>query len=306
MLRGEKEVRLRFPWENNDVNIFLTLATERSQIMRLIKIELLFLTAVMFSFLLGCGSTHKFHEEGKQFTLKSDQKIVINQTTKKQIFDMYGQPVSLNNQGKYQILKYHHEQESFKSKGTNPLSFVPIIGAAVTIVELSSDQDNTNDIIREWETMVFYVDLVSGVVKDFYYHDSNLKGHDDSESLYLVSLRLIRNGKNEKATEILEKAISLNPNNHRALNTFAWQLIDLGMDIDKGVKFAEMAVKVFPDSPYNNGTLGVGYFKQGNLDKAEKSLQTAINLYPIYAPQDYKALQHDKAFLERIKQQKTE
>lgn len=257
----------------------------------------------MLSILIGCASTHKYRESGRDFSFKPEPRIIIGKTTKKQIFDTYGQPVSMDTRGKYHILKYHYESQSFKSKGINPLSFVPVVGTAVDIAKLSSDQDHTKDTIREWKTMVFYIDLVSGVVKDYYYHDHTLKGQDESESLCLASMMLKKKGGNDNVVETLEKAVSLNPNNHRALNSLAWELIDLGMDINKGVEYAEKAVKIFPDSPYNNGTLGIGYFKKGDLDKAEKYLQEAINLFPVYAPQDYKALQHDKTFLETVKKQ---
>ena len=74
--------------------------------------------------------------------------------------------------------------------------------------------------------------------------------------------------------------------------------------MEKGVHCAEQAVKVFPDSPYNNGTLGCGYFKMGDLENAEHYLTVAANLFPVYAPYDTKALAHDKAILAAIQEQK--
>jgi uncharacterized protein HemY len=81
-------------------------------------------------------------------------------------------------------------------------------------------------------------------------------------------------------------------------------ILDLDIDVEKGVRYAEEAVKVFPDSPYNNGTLGCGCYKKGDLEKAEKYLSLAINLFPVYAPQDTKAIAHDKAILAAIQEQK--
>lgn len=82
--------------------------------------------------------------------------------------------------------------------------------------------------------------------------------------------------------------------NHRALTTLAWNLIDLNMDVEKGVRLAGQAVKVFLNSPYNNGTLGWGCYKKGDLENAQKYLSVAVSLFPVYAPQDTKASAGEK------------
>ncbi|MEO5355519.1 MAG: hypothetical protein H7835_20250, partial [Magnetococcus sp. XQGC-1] len=128
--------------------------------------------------------------------------------------------------------------------------------------------------------------------------DGVLRGHDESETLYLRSIQL-RNesGKTGEIIDLLKRSVSLNPRNHRALNNLAWTLIDLDISVPDGVDYAKQAVEVFPDSPHNNGTLGVGYQKLGDVSNAKKYLQLAVKLYPIYAPGDHKAFEHDKARL---------
>lgn len=261
------------------------------------KINVLLLI-VSFFLAVGCASTHKIQEEGRQFSYDENFKIIIDKTSKREIIQQYGMPTSSDTVGKYQIITYKHSQESFKMKGMNPLSFVPVVGLAVSVAEISRDEDHTNDNIREWEMMVIHTDLMTGVVKDYYYHDSKFKGHDESESLYVAAHKLLGSGKTEEALKMLEKSVSLNPKNHRALNVLAWQLIDLAIDVDKGVEYAHQAVSVFPDSPYNNGTLGIGYLKKGDAVNAEKYLRAAVDLFPVYAPMDHKALQYDKAMLQ--------
>lgn len=256
-----------------------------------------------FLFVFGCATTHKYHEEGSNFSYDDTFKISLNKTSKREIIRKYGQPTSQNTIGKYQILTYQHKQQSFKSKGMNPLSFVPVVGLAVSAVELSTDKDHTNDTIHEWEKLVIYTDLMTGVVKDYYYHDSKLQGHDESESTYMKANQLLAKGNTEEAIKLFEESVVLNPDNHRALNALAWQLIDLGIDVDKGVQYAHKAVNVFPDSPYNNGTLGLGYLKSGDVGNAVKYLQAAIDLFPVYAPRDHKALQFDKVMLEEARRQ---
>jgi hypothetical protein len=81
-------------------------------------------------------------------------------------------------------------------------------------------------------------------------------------------------------------------------------VIDLNIELEKGARYAEEAVKVFPDSLYNNGTLGCGCFKKGDLEKAEKYLSLAVNLFPVYTPQDTKDLAPDKAILAAVQEQK--
>ena len=53
---------------------------------------------------------------------------------------------------------------------------------------------------------------------------------------------MLKQGKTQEAIKVLEKSVALNPANHRALNTLAWTLIDLNIDLEKGVKYAEEAV----------------------------------------------------------------
>jgi len=262
------------------------------------------LVLVMFFFLAtGCASTHKYSEDGRLFSYDENFKIIINTTNKGEIIQHYGIPTSTDTVGKYQILTYKHSQESFKAKGINPLTFIPVVGLAVTAVEISSNEDHTKN-IRDWELMVIYTDLMTGVVKDYYYNDSKFRGHDESERLFIVAQKQLVDGKTDEALQLLEKSVSLNSRNHRALNALAWQLIDQGIDLDKGVEYAQQAVSVFPDSPYNNGTLGVGYLKKGDAVNAEKYLQTAVDLFPTYAPTDNKGLQYDKAMLQHAREQK--
>jgi tetratricopeptide (TPR) repeat protein len=175
----------------------------------------------------------------------------------------------------------------------------------VGLATLAMDQGvQDSEISREGRVLKVYTELSTGLVRDFYYHDSDMKGQDESETLLLKGYSLLKQGKTQEAIQTLEKAVALNPANHRALNTLAWTLIDLNIDLEKGVRYAEEAVKVFPDSPYNNGTLGCGCFKKGDLEKAGKYLNVAVNLFPVYAPEDAKSLAHDKAILAAVQEQK--
>ncbi len=266
------------------------------------KAVMVMLLLVMVS---ACSSTQTLSENGKRFEMKKEMGIVIGKSMKRDVYETYGQPSVSSILGKYEVLTYSYSKESFKTAGVGSalLGVVPGVGLIQAGVELQRDRGkDRND--KEWQNLTVYVEMATGIVRDYYYHDSELNGHDESEALYLKSTVVFAEQKNDEAVKLLEKAISLNPRNHRALNTLAWHYIDLGIDVDKGVTLAQRAVEVFPDSPHNNGTLGVGYFKKGDLQNAEKYLQIAVNLFPVYAPADYKSLQHDKNMLQTVQSQK--
>ncbi len=261
-----------------------------------------FLILVGLAVILTLGCTSTVNERGSKFDYKPG--IVIDKTTKQDLVSMYGNPTETLYQGKYQVYRYLYKRDSLKhgrAIGMGLLGGLPVIGLST----LAMDNGVKNsDMQMEYELLQVTLDIKTGVVKDFFYHDSDMKGQDKSETLYLQAQPLLKQGKTKEAIALLEQAVKLNPNNHRALNTLAWTLIDLDIDVNQGVSCAERAVAIFPDSPYNIGTLGCGYFKQGDMTKAEDALTKAVKLYPVYAPTDYKSLQHDKAMLQAIKAQK--
>jgi tetratricopeptide (TPR) repeat protein len=257
--------------------------------------------AVVSISLAACAST--VDQRGQKFDYKPNG-IVIGETTKRQVLESYGSPTTSEVRGKYEILTYQYSKESLRHErtiGMSALSVIPVVGLATLAMD-HSVQDS--EISREGRVLKVYAELSSGVVRDYYYHDTDMKGHDESETLLLKGHALLKQGKTQEAIQAFEKAVALNPANHRVLNTLAWTLIDLNIDLEKAVRYAEEAVEVFPDSPYNNGTLGCGCFKKRDFEKAEKYLNVAVSLFPVYAPQDTKALAHDKAILAAVQEQK--
>lgn len=266
---------------------------------RLIKF---FFVLVLMTSVIGCASTT--NEVGKDFSYKKSTNIRIGESSKKDVVNDYGEPTSSKVAGKYQILKYYYGRESLKHGRAIGMGALSAVTFGVSDLVVDHGVRNSDRQVESKE-MVVYVDIMSGIVKDFYYHDSDLNGHDESESLLLKALDARnKGGKNQEVKTLLEKAISLNPKNHRALNSLAWLLIDDNEDVDRGILLAKEAVELFPDSPFNNGTLGVGYMKKNDLDNAEKYLDAAVKLYPVYAPEAVKAFNHDNAMLMNIKELK--
>lgn len=250
----------------------------------------------------GCAST--LSERGGSFSYHNEVKIVPNLSKKGDLLGVYGQPTETTIVGKYQVIKYYYGRTSMKHGRAIGLGFLSAFTGGISNLVVDHGVKDS-DMQGEYKEILAYVDLQTGIIKDYYYHDSDLNGHDESETLLLKANSLeSKGGKSKEVLELLEKSISLNEKNHRALKGLAWTLIDNDIDVNKGISLAKRAVEVFPDSPYNNGTLGVGYFKVGDMNNAEKYLQKAVELYPIYSPQDVKALEHDKSILQLARNQK--
>ncbi len=77
----------------------------------------------------------------------------------------------------------------------------------------------------------------------------------------------------------------------KCYNLLAWILIAGEMDIDRGMEFAQKALankpddfsreaKIYPYIAAPEFTLGLGFIKQGNSQKAVEFLTTAVELYP--------------------------
>ncbi len=252
-----------------------------------------------FLFLYGCAST--INEVGHEFNYNQKVSIIVDKSTKNDIVSSYGQPTKSEIKGKYEILSYYYARESLKHGRAIGMGLMSV--ATMGVSDLVADHGvKQSDTQKEFREMVVYADVMTGIVKDYYYHDSELNGQDESETLLLKAFSLLKTGgKKKEAYEMLEKSISLNPRNHRALSTLAWELIDNNVDIEKGITYAKQAVEIFPDNPFSNGTLGVGYMKKNDLDNAEKYLQTALDLYPIYYPNAADGYNQAKARLESVR-----
>ena len=68
---------------------------------------------------------------------------------------------------------------------------------------------------------------------------------------------------------------SSNTNSANNINSMAWVLIYLEIDIDRGIELAKNAIKKESKSPHYLDTLGFGYYKKKNYDGALKQLLKA-------------------------------
>ena len=86
-------------------------------------------------------------------------------------------------------------------------------------------------------------------------------------------------------TEYVNFIYSMNTNSANNINSMAWVLIYLGMDIDRGIELSKKAIQISPKSPHYLDTLGYGYYKKKDYDNALKQLLKAA----LYADDNSKA-----------------
>lgn len=77
------------------------------------------------------------------------------------------------------------------------------------------------------------------------------------------------------AMEYVNFIYSSNTNSANNINSMAWVLVYLEIDIDRGIELAKSAIKKESKSPHYLDTLGFGYYKKKNYDGALKQLLKA-------------------------------
>ncbi len=97
---------------------------------------------------------------------------------------------------------------------------------------------------------------------------------DDARSLQFLGTGYQNIGLNDKAIQIYEKVLAVQPDNVVALNNLAW-LYSLSND-PKALKLAERAYQEYPDNVGIQDTYGWLLVKQGQVDKGRDLLQQAM------------------------------
>ncbi len=134
------------------------------------------------------------------------------------------------------------------------------------------------------------------------YINSILKRHFKNEELYLrIGNFYEKMGKFEKAEKALKKAISLNPSFGNALNYLAYSWAIRDKNLEKALELANKAVKLDPENPDYLDTLGWIYFKMGKIEEAEKYLEKAFSKKP-WEPEILEHLGFLKIKKERIEE----
>ena len=83
------------------------------------------------------------------------------------------------------------------------------------------------------------------------------------------------------AEKDFRKALSLTPPQPQVLNYLGYSLIEKNSNLDEALDMIERAVKESPDSGYIVDSLGWGYYKLGQYEKAVPNLERAAELMPV-------------------------
>jgi len=102
----------------------------------------------------------------------------------------------------------------------------------------------------------------------------------NSELYYYLAYYYDMLGNWDIAKKYLEKSIKLNPSNADALNYLGYSLILRNENIDRGIELVKKALKLEPKNPAFLDSLGWGYLKKGNLEKAKMYLLKAYQKLP--------------------------
>jgi tetratricopeptide (TPR) repeat protein len=99
----------------------------------------------------------------------------------------------------------------------------------------------------------------------------------------------------QRALELTEKALLLNPDSPYIQDTLGWILYKRG-DIENGAQNIETALKKIPQHPVLNYHIGVIYHSMGQMEEAKKMLKKAID-----NPSDFQGKDEAKKLLDTIK-----
>ena len=96
-------------------------------------------------------------------------------------------------------------------------------------------------------------------------------------SYYFIRLQLSSNLKNIKEMkDYFSKAKKIEPNNSNLLNYYGYSLLLVNGDYQDALNILLKALKLEPDSPAINDSVGWAYYKMGMIEKAEKYINVAI------------------------------
>jgi tetratricopeptide (TPR) repeat protein len=108
----------------------------------------------------------------------------------------------------------------------------------------------------------------------------------------------------EKAEEYYRKALSMNPLDKERINSLAYFLIDKDRNINEGQNLIEKALSLSPDNYNYLNTQGWGLYKQGKYNEALETLQKSWDLRLKNAIYDYDAFLHLEAAKKGVANQK--
>ena len=110
-------------------------------------------------------------------------------------------------------------------------------------------------------------------------YDESLKLYpEDVDLLYNYGIFLEKTGENKEAMTIMQKIITLDPDNGAALNYVGYTWADNNRNLEKALMYIRKAMKLLPDDGYIRDSLGWVYFKMGDDEQAIIELEKASEM----------------------------
>ena len=110
--------------------------------------------------------------------------------------------------------------------------------------------------------------------EDLIYFKNN-KSNTSEYRLNIPYITAMSTSNTNSIMEYVDFIYSTDTNSANNINSMAWVLIYLGIDIDRGIELSKNAIKMSPKSPHYLDTLGYGYYKKKDYDNALKQLLKA-------------------------------
>ncbi len=101
---------------------------------------------------------------------------------------------------------------------------------------------------------------------------------DFEEAAYLLASLLDQNREYDAALAVMEGIVKKNPNNYQALNYIGYTLAEKNRDLMRAIKLLQKAVSIAPQQDYILDSLAWALFKSGNTQEAWKVIQKAVSV----------------------------
>lgn len=178
-----------------------------------------------------------------------------------------------------------NEYISLTNKAILENELVSLVLTAIDIKEYDLALNSINKFEKEkysYSYLRAYVNLHKNEIEkanqflneDLIYFRNN-KSNTNEYRLNIPYITAMSVSNTNSVMEYVNFIYSSNTNSANNINSMAWVLVYLEIDIDRGIELAKNAVKKESKSPHYLDTLGFGYYKKKNYDGALKQLLKA-------------------------------
>ena len=205
--------------------------------------------------------------------------------------NLYLQAASeFQNQNNFKMAKETLEKYlSLNNKEIKENELVSFVITAIDIKEYDLALQSVNKFEKEkysYSYLRAYINLHKNEIEkandflneDLIYFKNNIKNNESNASEYRLNIPYITAMSITNTNSIMEYVdfiYSNDTNSANNINSMAWVLIYLGIDIDRGIELSKKSIQLEPKSPHYLDTLGYGYYKKKDYDNALKQLLKA-------------------------------